>query len=155
MGEIEMPVEILVMTRDGDSIWRRWDGRGLSRKYQVKTKDKVSKILVDPNQRLLDYKLQNNYWPKRIKIKPTPYYPMIYDVPTLNPPDAYSIVVGPTYNFYNVGLRLTGRRVYDYMSYIDSRYSFGHRKVTTVVGHQIEHVIGLSLIHISEPTRPY
>ncbi len=141
-GEIRMPVEILIVTDKGREIWEKWDGQKLFCEYQIKTGDRVTKILVDPQQKLLDYRLQNNYWPAQKKLKLTPYYPMIYDIPTLNSPDAYSIVMGPTYNVFNAGFRISGRRIYDYMSYLDCRYDFTHRKVSALIGHQIEHAIG-------------
>ena len=146
-GEIKMPVEILAVTKSGRKIWRKWHGRGASYNFRITTEDRIVKILIDPKKKLLDYKLQNNYWPIRKKIKLTPYYPLLYDIPLLNPSDAYSVVAGATYNVFNAGLRITGRRVYDYTSYIDSRYNFSHRRISTVLGHQIEHSFG-SLISL-------
>jgi len=141
-GEIQMPVEILVKTKRGDEIIKQWDGQEELKEYFLQTEDKVVQILVDPNQRLLDYRLQNNYWPRRIKVKSTPYYPIIYDFPVLNPTDAYSVVVGATYNVFNAGFRISGRRVHDYMSYFDCRYNYMHEELDTVVCHNIEHVVG-------------
>lgn len=141
-GEIKMPVEILVQTEKEEEIIKKWDGMAESETYSLETKDRIVKILIDPNQCLLDYRLQNNYWPQRVRIKPTPYYPILYDFPVLNPSDAYSVVVGTTYNVYNAGFRISGRRVYDYMSYLDCRYDFQHEEVISLVGHNIEHVMG-------------
>jgi hypothetical protein len=143
-GEIIMPVDILVETEDGERIVEMWgwEGQEESKGFSITTNSKVKRITVDPEQALLDYRRQNNYWPHNIKVRFTPYYPLLYDFPIFNPSDAYSVTVGFPINLYNAGFRIAGRRVFDYMSYFDCRYDYYLKRVYGSLGHQMEHAFG-------------
>jgi outer membrane protein assembly factor BamA len=68
----------------------------------------------------------------------------MYDFPIMNPSDAYSIVLGTTFNVFNFGIRASGRRIFDYMTYAECRYSFAHNEFDSLFGHDIEHPLGLT-----------
>jgi len=60
-GEVSIPVEILLVFEDGDSLKYQWDGRVRWKKYQVEHPSKLSFAAVDPDFKLvLDKKFANN-----------------------------------------------------------------------------------------------
>lgn len=141
-GKIVMPVEVKIITQNGEEIVKNWEGREESKEFELMTKERVAKILIDPDRKLLDYQLQNNYWPIKKELTLAPWYFMIYDFPIFHSSDAYSIVAGPTFDLTASGFRISGRRVSDYMSYLDCRYDFHRKEFRNLLGHRIEHSFG-------------
>jgi len=61
VGEVKLPVEVLVHFNNGKEKLELWDGKDRFRKYKYKDKAKVVWAKVDPSQKvLLDINLQNN-----------------------------------------------------------------------------------------------
>jgi hypothetical protein len=139
-GEIRMPVEILIRFKDGYKETIKWDGHDREKTIVVSHKYKLDLVYVDPDKKLLDVDLKNNYWPSNIKLKTTPYYAGIYDVPMLNPTDRYAMVLGIPLNVYNAGIRLSGAHMLDDFSYLDVRYDFHHKLVLAKAEHRVDHV---------------
>lgn len=63
LGEVVVPVEVLVQFADGREVIERWDGRDRSVTWTLTGPAKVVGITVDPNQKLaLDIDRSNNSW---------------------------------------------------------------------------------------------
>ena len=138
-----MPVQIKIVTQSGQVINQTWDGKDLQKDYRIETDSAAVLVDVDPDRRLLDYRLDNNTWPAKKKVQITPFYGPMYDFPILNPSDAYSVVFGTTFNVFNFGVRLSGRRIFDYMTYAECRYDFAHNLFQSLAGQDIERPFGL------------
>ena len=108
-GKIVMPVEVMVE-----------DGRGLSMVKEIAgdsaettvpfTLGKAHRVVLDPDEKLLESDRWNNFYPRKLRISP------VIDIPSL---DAYQVFFGPLLSYGSrAGVTLTawlqGRRFYDY-----------------------------------------
>lgn len=57
--------------------------------------EKPKQIVIDPDHRILDANLANNRWKFEPKIRFTPFYTPLEEIPLVNPLDQPSIVFGP------------------------------------------------------------
>jgi hypothetical protein len=109
-GDIIMPVEVMVISRNGDRQIQEWDGNDRNGVINFETRSPVKQVILDPNSRLLEIDRWNNYYPRKIEIQP------VFNFPSL---DAYQFFYCP-YLWYNgsdgleVGAWLQGRRFIDY-----------------------------------------
>ena len=55
-----MPVDILITSKQGDSLWHRWDGRSREALLTLRTPFKPDRVILDPKDAILDYNLLNN-----------------------------------------------------------------------------------------------
>ncbi len=55
-----MPVEVLLITTNGDSVRKRWDGKDKQGVLEFTTKEKPGKVLLDPDDMILDKNRLNN-----------------------------------------------------------------------------------------------
>ncbi|MFQ6003591.1 MAG: M1 family metallopeptidase, partial [Candidatus Zixiibacteriota bacterium] len=61
LGEIKIPVEILIELEDGEQIERTWDGQERWHKLEVETKSRIKSVTIDPeNKIILDINVNNN-----------------------------------------------------------------------------------------------
>ena len=63
LGELILPVEVLVEFGDGDQVIERWDGRDRSITWTWQRPDEVVSVVIDPEEKLvLDINRTNNSW---------------------------------------------------------------------------------------------
>ena len=102
-GEGTLPVEVQVTTRSGEVRLKRWNGLDRIGSVVLNTKEKPTRIVLDPNDKILDLFPLNNR-PFRIRT--------VFDYPGMSysPRDAYLITWRPS-GWYNEvdGLRFGGR----------------------------------------------
>jgi len=61
VGEVKLPVEVLIHFEDGNEILEEWDGKERFKKYNYTSPNKVLWAKVDPNYKIkLDMNVQNN-----------------------------------------------------------------------------------------------
>ncbi|NIR52318.1 hypothetical protein GWO43_03900, partial [candidate division KSB1 bacterium] len=103
----KMPVEVELTTESGETFLKRWHGMHESGKVLFQTTSKPRRVLLDPNDAVLDkYRLNNG--PLKLEV--------VFDYPNMsyNPRDAYLITWRPS-GWYNsvdklrIGGRLKGR----------------------------------------------
>ena len=62
-GEFTIPVEVLVVFEEGDRVVERWDGRDRLVTFEYERADRVARVIVDPEEKLvLDINRTNNSW---------------------------------------------------------------------------------------------
>jgi len=87
LGEVIMPVDVLVVTRDGKRCIQRWDGRDGGKTLHFKTEAEVDYVEVDPDHRLLEIDHWNNRKPRKVEFGfldlPSFYTYQIYYRPSL------------------------------------------------------------------------
>ena len=93
-----MPVDVKLITKSGNEFIKRWDGKGDSQNITFRTSDKPERILLDPNDSILDFNLMNNG---------NITYKCIPDIPfsSYNPRRSYVIKYAPKL-WYNVLCRV-------------------------------------------------
>jgi hypothetical protein len=55
-----MPVEVMLVGNPGDTLYHRWDGRGENQRLAIRTPFKPKKVVLDPNDAILDNNLLDN-----------------------------------------------------------------------------------------------
>jgi len=66
LGEIKIPVEVLIEMEDGDKIKKTWDGKERWHKLELETKSKIKSTTIDPeNKIVLDIDVNNNSLTKK------------------------------------------------------------------------------------------
>ncbi len=110
-GNIIMPVEVLIETKNGPQYLQVITGDSIMTTVVFSAPgSKVKRVAIDPDGKLLEIDRWNNYYPRKIEIKP------IFDFPSF---EAYQIFFGPwaSYN-QKAGITLSswfqGRRFVDY-----------------------------------------
>ncbi|MFQ6115377.1 MAG: M1 family aminopeptidase, partial [bacterium] len=99
-GKGIMPVEVLVETETGEKVIKRWDGKDKKGTIEFVTKARAKKVVVDPNNQILDKNLLNN---GPIKFEIYPDFPMI----NYKPRDAYLLQWRPSLWYNDLdGLKL-------------------------------------------------
>ncbi len=100
----------------------------------------IRQVILDPDEELLDIDRTNNFWPRRIYIKPVPLYIGLYDIPVFLPDDAYNLVVGPEVSNSGLGLKASFQKPYDWNFYGATDYEFGEDLQKSRVGYQLNNV---------------
>ncbi|MFO7769424.1 MAG: M1 family metallopeptidase [bacterium] len=63
LGEVHIPVEVLVVFEDGEEVIERWDGTDRSRLFTYRRPARVARVVADPEEKLvLDVERMNNSW---------------------------------------------------------------------------------------------
>jgi hypothetical protein len=66
LGEIKIPVEVLIELEDGEKIERTWDGKERWHKLVLETKSKIKSATIDPEDKIvLDIDVNNNSLTKK------------------------------------------------------------------------------------------
>ena len=66
LGELILPVEVLIEFADGETVIERWDGRDRSTTRSWQRPAEVVAVIVDPDEKLvLDTDRTNNSWLSR------------------------------------------------------------------------------------------
>jgi hypothetical protein len=61
LGEIKIPMEVLIELKDGEKIEKIWDGQERWYKIELETKSKIESAIIDPeNKIVLDMDVNNN-----------------------------------------------------------------------------------------------
>ncbi len=137
-GEIFMPAEMKVKMRDGSEQTMKVD---VARKEEYELPGKIRRVVIDPEEKLLDIDRVNNSWPRKVNVKPVPIYIPLYDVPVFLPDDGYNVVVGPEIITNGIGLKTSFQKPYDYIVYAASGYEFGEALHKSRVGFEIFNVL--------------
>jgi len=123
-----MPVEVQLTTQNGKTVTKRWDGKAKSGKVVFVTKEKPAKIVLDPNDMILDKnRLNNGDW----KFQFLPDFPLSF----YNPRNVYLIRYVPKMWYNDVdglwlGARFRGSyQEKFYRSEIGARYGFQSHRV--------------------------
>jgi hypothetical protein len=98
-----MPVEVLLTTQSGDSLFQRWDGKAEMGALAFQTANKPAQVILDPRDAILD-KTRLNHGPMRFRF--------LFDYPNMIyfPRDAYVITYRPSAWYNEVDkLRIGGR----------------------------------------------
>ena len=99
-GDIIMPVDILLKTKDGKEYVKRWDGKDRIGDLEFETESKPKYVEVDPEDRILEVNNWNNSSRRKIKFHPMPYF----GFPSF---DSYQLFYAPWISGNDVdGLRL-------------------------------------------------
>lgn len=118
-----MPVAVQLTTKDGEKLTKRWDGKERSGKVVFVTKEKPDKVILDPNDMILDKnRLNNGDW----------QFQFLPDLPftDYSPRNAYLIKYAPKMWYNDVdgfwlGARLRGSYLEKfYRSEIGATYGF-------------------------------
>jgi hypothetical protein len=66
LGEVTIPVEVLVVFADGEEVLEHWDGLDRSEVWTYRRPEQVVRVVVDPQEKLvLDVERTNNSWVRR------------------------------------------------------------------------------------------
>jgi len=115
-GDGIMPVEVVLEHGDSSKIVQRWDGKSEFGKVVFETPEKPGRVVVDPNDQILDNNLLNN-GRRRLEFKP--------DLPFMRfvhmPGDAYLVLWRPEIGYNAVdGLRLGLRTRTSYRAFYNN-----------------------------------
>ncbi len=109
-GHILTPVDVFVRTNSGTQLFRVDTREKIHTIVLPKSSGKVKKVIIDPYGYALEPNHWNNYFPRRIKIRP------IFDFPSL---DAYTVLYLPylwysSYNGITTGMYFFGDQFADF-----------------------------------------
>ncbi len=140
-GGIIMPAEVEVHFSDGRQKSFIWEG---ARNRDVVILDEttpVTRVQIDPKGTLLDIDRVDNHWPRRLHIKPVPFYFGLYDIPLFLPEDSYNLVVGPEMAHSGFGLKASLQKPYAYNFYAATDYEFGEDLHHSRTGYQLNNFL--------------
>ncbi len=138
LGSGVMPVEMIAVTRSGDTLRQRWPGDEKHGMISFHSQSQICKFQLDPADVILDQNRLNN---GRFKMKHFfyPDFPSMYYLPR----DAYSVFWWPQL-WYNdvdgpkIGVKLQG-------GYLNRYYILRTRWWYGVRSHQVDYEIGYSM----------
>jgi len=135
-GDGIMPVDVELERGDGQKEVKRWDGKNASGKIVFETSEKPGRIVVDPNDQIMDTNLLNN-GRRRLVFKP--------DLPFMRylfmPGEAYVVLWRPDLSYNSVdGLRLGVRAQTSYRAFYNNltlqlNYGFLSREIDGMIGY--------------------
>lgn len=135
-GDGIMPVEVELERDDGQKEVQRWDGKSASGKVIFETAQKPGRIVVDPNDQIMDTNLLNN-GRRRLNFKPDlPFMRYIF-----MPGDAYVVLWRPDLGYNRVdGLRLGVRTQTSYRALYNNLtlqldYGFLSHEIDGIIGY--------------------
>lgn len=101
-GDGVMPVDVALDLVEGKKMVQRWNGRDRLGKIVFETREKPGKVIVDPDDRILDNNVLNN---RDIRLEFRPDLPFMKFLHM--PPDAYLVLWRPDLGYNDVdGIRL-------------------------------------------------
>ena len=101
-GDGVMPVEVVAEMPDGSRATKRWDGHGKSAVVKFSTPEKPRRVIVDPNDRIMDMNPANN---RKLRLEYRPDLPLMRLINI--PADAYVVLWKPSLGYNDVdGLRI-------------------------------------------------
>jgi hypothetical protein len=65
-----MPVEVLVSTEGGEDITTRWEGTGRDTILHLHTQSRVTRVVLDPREHLMEIDRKNNYSDANVRVRP-------------------------------------------------------------------------------------
>lgn len=140
-GDIAMPLDIRITFQD-NSQQTLVRGRGDEAKAMLLQK-KIKKVELDPDKKIiLDVDRTNNYWPRKISLKPVPWYFFAYELPLFMPRDSFNGVAGPSIAGSSLGLASSFSKPYDNKLYLSSDYDFSAKALDSKLGYEFSHVLG-------------
>jgi hypothetical protein len=97
---VVMPLEVAAYTKTGDQYRRAWDSKETEKTLTFFSWEKIERVALDPEKKVLDYYRWNNYKPRKYSFK------LFWDKPSF---DTYQLFFMP-YAFYspNTELQLGG-----------------------------------------------
>jgi len=138
-GGIVMPAEIKVTFKDRDEKMYVWQGQTV---FIETPKDKaMARVMIDPEDKLLDIDRTNNHWPRKLNVKPVPLYLGLYDIPVFLPEDSYNLVFGPEVGGSSLGIKASLQKPFDQIFYVATGYEFGEQLHHSRVGYQLNNVL--------------
>ncbi len=104
-GMISMPLEIEVRYKDGTAVRHQIDSLVPGQPVRLPVSGSLRQVVLDPDCKLLEPNRWNNYWPRKVEVKP------LFALPSF---DAYQIFYGPyawydTYHGFQLGAWTQGR----------------------------------------------
>jgi len=91
-----MPVEVVSYTKSGTEYRRRWNGKEAEKTITFYSWEKIKRVAIDPEGKILDYHRWNNYKPRTCSLD------LFFDKPSF---DTYQLFVVP-YVFYSPSARV-------------------------------------------------
>jgi hypothetical protein len=88
---IVMPLEVAAYTKAGDEYRRAWNGKETEKTVTFFSWEKIERVALDPESKVLDYYRWNNYKPRKYSLK------LFWDKPSF---DTYQLFFMP-YAFYS------------------------------------------------------
>ena len=139
-GQIQMPIKTRIEFEDGELAIDSWDGQGKIRDIKVKPGKKVKRIIIDPENKVLDIDRVNNYWPKSLYNKPVWLYLFAYEIPLFLNHDFYNLIYGPELVGSGIGLRATLQKPYDNILSLSTSYDFNGELIKSILGYELKHL---------------
>lgn len=144
-GAIQMPLEIEVELDNGQTLSYIWDDKEKERRIEVAGNAKIKSVKLDPKKRILDLDRSNNYWKRKVDIRPVALYSPIYEVPVFLKDDAYTLIVGPQAGSDGLGAKLSFQKPQDNIFFLSHTYNFSEERLKNTVGFEEKHLFGRML----------
>lgn len=139
-GTLPMPTEVEIKTKDGQTQKILWDGKSREETLTISAASPITKVRLDPQEKILDIDRSNNAWPPTIHLRPVPLYIGLYDVPLFLPEDGYNLIVGPEIANGGFGVKTSFQKPSDYNFYSATDYDFGDQLQNSRLGFQLNNV---------------
>jgi len=139
-GTLVMAAEVEVEFEDGNKETFVWQGDKETEKVSLSGASRIKNVTIDPDQVLLDIDQTNNYWPRRINVKPVPIYLSLYEIPVVLPEDSYNLVFGPEMMGQGMGVKASLQKPYDQIFYMSTGYEIGEGLHKSTAGYQINNL---------------
>ena len=139
-GDAHMPLQMKVTYSGGREKVYDMDIRERKEVFPLEDGAKITRLQLDPYDKLLDIDRTNDHWPRRVKFMPVPLYLGLHDMSIFMPEDSYNVVVGPELANNGFGLKASFQKPFDYYSYAATDYEFGEQLHHSRGGFQLNNV---------------
>lgn len=140
-GEIRMPVPVRVRFADSQERSFVWKGQKDREEVTVNVPSAVREVAIDPDGRWLDIDRTNNFWPRKLNVRPVPFYWGLYDMPVFLPEDGYNLVFGPETGDAGPGVKVSLQKPYDQTVYGATDYDWNDQLQRTRAGYLLRNVL--------------
>ncbi|MFC1594269.1 M1 family aminopeptidase [Candidatus Omnitrophota bacterium] len=144
-GEIVMPLTTEISFSDGTVTSDQWDGNGATRTIPISSRGAIERIVVDPQETMLDIDRTNNIWPRVLAVRAVPLYFAAYEVPVVLDEYAYNLIYGPEVARGGVGVRTTLQKPFDNIASLSTGYDFNGSIIKAVLGLEQRNVLNRQL----------